>query len=70
MKRTLLFVLMCIGGCALDSTGIAFAVACAMVLIPAIVLIVGELSENEVNANIDENILVDYATREDMVEFV
>ena len=69
MKRTMLFVLMCIGACAIDSNGWAFVVALGMTLIPAIVLIVGELSEN-VNPNIDENVLVDYATRSDMVEFV
>lgn len=71
MKRTTLLVtIMCIGACMIESSGIWFAVACAMVVLPAIVLIVGELSKNEPVVDICEDVLVDYATRNDMVEFV
>ena len=69
-KNEILFVIMCLGACMIDSEGAAFLIALAMVLIPAIVFIVGELfnSENSVNvsANIPEDVLVDYATRSDM----
>jgi len=69
MKKNLLFVLMCIGGCMLDSTGWAFGLACLLVVVPAIVLIAGELCKNSVNVSADicEDVLVDYATRDDML---
>jgi energy-coupling factor transporter transmembrane protein EcfT len=74
MKRTaLMFVLMCIGGCALDSEGIAQLVAVAMVLLPMIVLAwnpLRQLWKVQRTQHIDENVLLDYATRNDMVEFV
>ena len=68
MKKNLLFVLMCIGACVIDSEGCAFVLACAMVLVPAMVLFVGELCKNSVNVSADicEDVLVDYATRNDM----
>jgi len=67
-KNEILFIIMCIGGCMLDSTGWAFVLACLLVLVPAIIFIVGELfnSENSVSADICEDVLVDYATRSDM----
>jgi hypothetical protein len=74
MKRTaLMFVLMCIGGCALDSEGTAQLVAVAMVLLPMIVLAwnpLRQLWKVQRTQHIDENVLLDYATRNDMVEFV
>ena len=74
MKRTaLMFVLMCIGGCALDSEGAAQFIAVAMVLLPMIVLAwnpLRQLWKVQRTQHIDENVLLDYATRNDMVEFV
>lgn len=74
MKRTaLMFVFMCIGGCALDSEGAAQLVAVAMVLLPMIVLAwnpLRQLWKVLRTKHIDENVLLDYATRNDMVEFV
>lgn len=74
MKRTaLMFVFMCIGGCALDSEGAAQLVAVAMVLLPMIVLAWNPLRQLRKvlrTQHIDENVLLDYATRNDMVEFV
>ena len=74
MKRTaLMFVLMCIGGCALDSEGTAQLIAVAMVLLPMIVLAWNPLRQLRKvlrTQHIDENVLLDYATRNDMVEFV
>ena len=68
MKKNLSIVLMCIGGCMLDSTGWAFGLACLLVGVPAIVMIVGELKKN--NVNYDEYTLNDIETRQDMYEFV
>jgi len=67
-KNSILFVLMCIGACAIDSEGWAFVLACLLVLVPAIVMLVGELfnQSNNVSADICEDVLVDYATRSDM----
>ena len=51
----------------LDSTGGAFVLACLLVGVPAIVLIVGELcNKSNSPADICEDVLVDYATRNDM----
>lgn len=67
-KNVFMFVLMCVGGCMLDSTGWAFGLACGMVLVPAVIMLAGELCKNSVNVSADicEDALVDYATRNDM----
>lgn len=67
-KNEILFVIMCLGACMIDSEGVAFVIALSMVLVPAIIFIVSELfnHSNSVSANIPEDVLVDYATRSDM----
>lgn len=52
----------------MDSEGMGFIVALGMVLIPAAIMLVGELCKNSVNvsAEICDDVLVDYATRNDM----
>ena len=57
----------------MDSTGIAQLVAIAMVMLPMVVLAwnpLRQLWKVLRTEHIDENTLVDYATRNDMVEFV
>ena len=77
MKRTTLLVtIMCIGACMIESSGIWFAVACAMVVLPAIVIAWKPVVElyrtlrSIKNVVYDENTCVDIATRTDMYEFV
>lgn len=66
-KNVFMFVLMCIGACAIDSTGWAFGLACLLVVVPAVIMLVGELcNKSNVSADICEDVLVDYATRNDM----
>ena len=57
----------------MDSEGAAQLVAVAMVLLPMIVLAWNPLRQLRKvlrTQHIDENVLLDYATRNDMVEFV
>lgn len=69
-KNSILFAIMCIGMCMIESSGAAFVVALAMVLVPAAIMLVGELYKNSANVSADicEDVLVDYATRNDMEE--